>query len=151
SALGIVERGEARRERESLQRGPARRAVEERAVLQPEEQADAARGRLRSELASEGGLLVDELEDLAEQLRARVALRETERDVATGATVDLGHPVHLGAGAFVLRARTLEARCNLVDTLAATTEHVADGEQLALVGPGSGYRTAVGNSVQQRA
>ncbi len=90
-------------EGERLQRGPRRRAVEERAVLQPEQQPDAARGRLRPELAAGRGFLVDELEDLAEQLGAGVALRETERDRPAGAPIDLGHPVHLGARALVVR------------------------------------------------
>ena len=73
-----------------------RRTVEERAVLHAEQQPDAARRRLRAELAAARGFLVDEFEDLAEQLRTRVALREPERHRSTGAPVDLGHPVHFG-------------------------------------------------------
>ena len=96
-------------------------------------------------------LLVDELEDLAEQLGAGVALREPERDRPAGAAVDLGHPVHLGARALVVRARTLEARRDFVHALAVPAEHVGDREQLALVGPRSGHGPAVGNAVQQRA
>jgi hypothetical protein len=54
-----------------LQRRPRRSAVEERAVLETEEQPDPARGGLRAEVAAEIALLVDELEDLAVQLLVR--------------------------------------------------------------------------------
>ena len=64
---------------ERLQRGPLRRAVEERAVLQPEQEPDAARGGLRPELAAGFGFLVDESQDRAEELGPGVALREAER------------------------------------------------------------------------
>ena len=80
-----------------------------------------------------------------------VALREPERDGPTGAPVDLGHPVHLGARAFVVGARALEARRDFVHAVAAAAEHVGDREQLAFVGPRSRHGPAVGDAVQQRA
>ena len=134
-----------------MQRGPLRGLVEERAVLQTEQQADAARGGLRPELAARVGFLVDELQDHAEQLGARVALRETERDRTLRAAVDLGHPVDLGARAFVVGAGSLETRCDFVDALAVPAEHVGDREQLALVGPRARHHAPVGDAVQQRA
>ena len=147
----VVERGEPFGERQRLQRLPRRRAVEERAVLHAEQQPDAARGCLRTELAARGRFVVDELEDLAEQLGAGIALRETERHGPAGAPVDLGHPVHFGARAFVLVARTFEARRDFVHALAVPPEHIGDREQLALVGPRSRHGPAVGNTMQQRA
>ena len=120
---------------ERLQRLPRRRAVEERAVLHAEQQADAACRRLRPELAAGVGFLVDEVEDDLEELGARVALREPERDRAAGAAVDLGHPVDLGRGAFVVLAGPLEARRDLVHALAVPAEHVGDREQLVVRRP----------------
>ena len=147
----IGERGQPFVERQRLQRGPRGSAVEERSVLEPEEQPDAARGCLRAQLAAVGAFFVDEVEDRAVELRPRVALREPERDGSTGATIDLRHPVHFRARAFVVLAGTFEARRDLVDALAVGSEHVGDREQLAFVGPRSGNGPAVGNAMQQRA
>ena len=52
---------------------------------------------------------------------------------------------------FVVRARALEARRDLVHAVTAAAEHVGDREQLAFVGPRAGHRAAVGHAVQQRA
>ena len=136
---------------ERLQRRPRRDAVEERAVLHAEEQADAARRRLRPELAAGRGFLVDEVEDDLVQLGSGVALREPERDGPAGAPVDLGHPVDLGRGALVGVAGPLEARRDLVHALALPAEHVGDREQLVLARPGARHEAAVGDAVQQRA
>ena len=64
-----------------------------------------------------------------------VALRETERHRPPGAPVDLGHPVHLGARAFVVGARPLEPRRDLEHALAVPAEHVGDREQLVVRRP----------------
>ena len=120
-------------------------------MLQPEQQADAARRGLRPELAARVSFFVDELEDHAEQLGSRVALREAERDRAVRAPVDLGHPVDLGACAFVLGPRTFEARRDFVDPLPVPAQDVGDREQLALVRPRAWHEAAVGDTVEQRA
>ena len=120
-------------------------------MLQTEQQADPTRGRLGPELAAGRGLLVDQREDHPEEVGPGVALREPERHGALRPPIDLGHPVHLGAGAFVVGARALEARRDFVHALAVTAEHVGDREKLAFVGPGAGNEPAVGHPVQERA
>ncbi len=150
-AAGIIEHREACLERQRRERRPFRSPVEERAVLQSEEQTNAASSRLGPELAAERGFLVDQLEDLAEQLGSRVALRETERDRSTGAAIDLRHPVHLGARVLVVRSRSFEARRDFEHALAVPAEHVADREELAFVGPRPRNRSAVRNTMEQRA
>ena len=129
---GVVERARAASARSSdCSARHAGDAVEERAVLRDRtagrcrapSSAGAARRRPRPPRRRSSRML-------AEQLGAGVALREPERDRATGAPVDLGHPVHLGARALVVGARSLEPRRDLVDALAVPAEHVADREQL---------------------
>ena len=147
----VVERREARVEALALERIPPGRAVEERAELETEEQRDAARRGLRVDVAARGRLGLDAPEDLGVQPGGEVGLADAERHRPSGAAADLGHPVDLAGDVLVVRAVPLEPRRNLEHPALVPAEHVADREQLALVGPRAGNRASVGHPVQQGA
>ena len=126
--------------------------VERCATLEPEQDPDATRRRLRPDAGSRRVLVAAELDDPAVQVGTAVAVRQAEADRAAAAPAGLAHPRDLGSRVAELLVVTLaEAHRAFEHTRAGAAEHVGERQQLVGGGVGARHRASVGHAVQERA
>ncbi len=131
---------------------PDRDPVERCPALEPEQDPDAPRRRLRPDARTRCVLVAAELDDPAIQIGAAVAVGQAEADRAAAAPAGLAHPRDLGSRVAELLVVTFaEAHRAFEDARAGAAEHVGERQQLVGGRVRAGHRAAVGHAVQERA